>query len=107
MSDGAVCEVANMSSACSSGRKGCEKGMPSLVWLVGVKGSAGSLAVPVLSSSSSIGLYCSTMRESRWCKRSERVGSWKLIARCGAFDAVSGMATVNYMHQQEFECDSG
>jgi hypothetical protein len=46
---------ANTSSTWSSLRKGWEKGMLSLVWLVGVSGSAGSLAVPVLSSSSSMG----------------------------------------------------
>jgi hypothetical protein len=58
--------VANTSSTDpSSSRKGCEKGEPSLVWLVGVRGSAGSLAVPVLSSSSSIAKRWSSGRESR------------------------------------------
>jgi hypothetical protein len=89
--------VANMSSTDSSSRKGCENGVPSLVWLVGVRGSAGSLAVPVLSSSSSMAKRESWVRESRWRRRSERVRSSKEMDSCRGCSATMGMVTGDWV----------
>ena len=80
----------------SSWRKGWAKGVLSLVWLVGVMGSVGSLAVSVPSSSSLMGDWYSTRRESL---RSSRLGSWgsplEGAASVGAFAAATaGMAIV-------------
>lgn len=57
----------------------------SLVWLVGVSGSLRSLAVVVLSCSSSTGVWQSIVRESGFFERSEKVKS--LLKRVGGSDA--------------------
>ena len=90
-------DVMSTPSAGSSWRNGLVKGRLSLV---GVTGSAGSLAVSVLSSSSAMESWCSTMRDSLRTRVAGSGGSVFIgvaaagvdVAAAGAWEATRGMA---------------
>jgi hypothetical protein len=86
--------VTRTPSTGSSWRRGVEKERLSPLWLVGVTGSAGSLAVSLLSSSSAMAAWYSARRESRriiW-KTSGSAGG--VGAGVGRFEATTDMTQV-------------